>query len=309
MIQPKWKNFSTEQLKEIFENSSSYKQIAEKLGYSYSGTVLSTIKKIAQEYNFQLHLNTKTKEQKEYDIQNLIGKTFGRLKILSIDEIQSKEKSRIYYKCQCSCKNKTIVSIRKDALLDKKHPTLSCGCLQKEAASCQGIANREDLTGYKTGKLTIMKYNPEISAQHVKPYWDVKCECGHCFTISSSAIKAGQISCGCERSLGEYNVNKILTKLQILYIKEYSFEDLLGDNRKLRFDFYLPHYNILIECQGQQHYNPQQPFGGEEQFKKQMKYDNLKRQYCKNKNIKLIEIPYWDYNKLNEDYLLSKINS
>ena len=49
---------------------------------------------------------------------------------------------------------------------------------------------------------------------------------------------------------------------------------------------------ILIEFQGKQHYEPIEYFGGQEQFKKQVHHDNLKRQYCKKYNYKLLEIPY-----------------
>jgi hypothetical protein len=36
-------------------------------------------------------------------------------------------------------------------------------------------------------------------------------------------------------------------------------------------------------------------------------HDNLKRDYCKNKNIKLIEIPYWDFDKISLEYLQERI--
>ena len=65
------------------------------------------------------------------------------------------------------------------------------------------------------------------------------------------------------------------------------------------FDFYLVDYNILIECQGEQHYKPISVFGGEKGFKLQQKRDNIKRNYCKNHNIHLIELPYWDFNSKN----------
>lgn len=31
--------------------------------------------------------------------------------------------------------------------------------------------------------------------------------------------------------------------------------------------------------------------------------DNIKNQYCKNNGIGLIRIPYWNYNKINKEYL------
>lgn len=39
-------------------------------------------------------------------------------------------------------------------------------------------------------------------------------------------------------------------------------------------------------------------FGGK--FKLQQKRDQIKRDYCKNNNIKLIEIPYWDFDKIEQ---------
>ena len=46
-------NFSYDDLKDICENSKSYKEIAQKLGYSnYGGAILKTIKKIINDNNF-----------------------------------------------------------------------------------------------------------------------------------------------------------------------------------------------------------------------------------------------------------------
>lgn len=49
---------------------------------------------------------------------------------------------------------------------------------------------------------------------------------------------------------------------------------------------------------------PIEIFGGEEVFKRQKENDLLKRQYCLERNIKLIEIPYFDREIMEEKYLL-----
>ena len=36
-------------------------------------------------------------------------------------------------------------------------------------------------------------------------------------------------------------------------------------------------------------------------------YDDFKTQYCISNNIPLIRIPYYDYDKLSEEYVLQKI--
>ena len=38
-------------------------------------------------------------------------------------------------------------------------------------------------------------------------------------------------------------------------------------------------------------------------------YDEIKNQYCRKKGITLIRIPYTDYDKLNNSYILSLLDS
>lgn len=62
-------------------------------------------------------------------------------------------------------------------------------------------------------------------------------------------------------------------------------------------DFYLPEYNIGIECQGIQHFEPIGFFGGEEGYKYAMDRDRNKHDLLIDHNIKLlyysnIEGPY-----------------
>ena len=58
---------------------------------------------------------------------NLIGKTFGQLKV---KEIFGRDKySHIIWLCECSCGN--IAHIKSSELLRKKVPAKSCGCIIK----------------------------------------------------------------------------------------------------------------------------------------------------------------------------------
>lgn len=77
------------------------------------------------------------------------------------------------------------------------------------------------------------------------------------------------------------------------FLREYSFDDCLSiKGYKLRFDFYLPKNNCCIEIDGRQHREPVDKFGGETTFNELIQNDNIKNEYCKNNNIKLIRIPY-----------------
>ena len=74
------------------------------------------------------------------------------------------------------------------------------------------------------------------------------------------------------------------------------------------FDFYLPDFNILIEYDGQQHFKPIDFAGkGEEWAIKNMletqRRDNIKTQYCKDNNIKLIRIPYFEFENIEQIFI------
>lgn len=48
---------------------------------------------------------------------------------------------------------------------------------------------------------------------------------------------------------------RLLSDNNINFISEKIFPDLKGESSYLRYDFYLPDYNILIEYHGEQHFN------------------------------------------------------
>jgi len=62
----------------------------------------------------------------------------------------------------------------------------------------------------------------------------------------------------------------------------------------LPFDFYLSNYNIAIEYQGEQHFNPIKGWGGNKTLERIQHNDKIKKEYCKKNNIYLIEIPYYE---------------
>jgi hypothetical protein len=78
-----------------------------------------------------------------------------------------------------------------------------------------------------------------------------------------------------------------LEENEVKYIYQCSYKtfEWLG---KQRLDFYLPEYNIAIECQGGQHFKPIDLFGGEKGFIKTLALDMEKRKKCKENNVKLL---------------------
>lgn len=97
----------------------------------------------------------------------------------------------------------------------------------------------------------------------------------------------------CAQSKGERDVKLWLDKNNFVYTPQKKFENCY-DKRLLSFDFYLDNYNICIEYQGIQHYEPRDYFGGETSFLYTQSHDKIKSNYCKDNNIRLICIPYWE---------------
>lgn len=80
----------------------------------------------------------------------------------------------------------------------------------------------------------------------------------------------------CKMSKLEMKLEQILINNNISYIYQYSCDFL----DKLSLDFYLPDFNIAIECQGIQHFEPVEHFGGIKKYNKVVERDNRKYNLC-----------------------------
>lgn len=95
----------------------------------------------------------------------------------------------------------------------------------------------------------------------------------------------------CNSSRGETRIRTLFTRNNVKFEEQKKYKDC-KNIKVLPFDFFIPEQNILIEYNGKQHYTPVNIFGGEKQFKIQQIRDDIKRTFCKDNNIKLIEIKY-----------------
>lgn len=117
-------------------------------------------------------------------------------------------------------------------------------------------------------------------------------ECGNIYKVRPNDFLNCHSRCPyCNSPKGELIIAKILDTLNINYETQKKFDDL-RDDRLLSYDFYILDQNILIEYQGQQHYQPVDIFGGRDQFKIQQRHDQMKADYAKTNNYNLITIPY-----------------
>ena len=88
----------------------------------------------------------------------------------------------------------------------------------------------------------------------------------------------------CNQSHMENMFERVLIDNDIKYQSQKKFSWLGSQS----LDFYLPEYNIAIECQGKQHFEPITFFGGEKGFNKIIKRDRLKRELCVENNVDLL---------------------
>lgn len=185
---------------------------------------------------------------------------------------------------------------------------------------CSGKYTGIEAFKYKVKKLT--KNDFKVIGEYVGQKVDIKMrhECGYEFDVKPDNFVRTPRCPQCTKkasSKGEDEVKKILNKLHIYFLRQHTFPDCRY-LQLLLFDFYLPEYNACIEFQGQQHYEPRD-FGGRgekwaiKEFELSQIKDQIKRDYCKENNIQLLEIPYWEVDnmrKIIKDFInkLNKLN-
>lgn len=165
---------------------------------------------------------------------------------------------------------------------------------------------------YDKNKKSPDKYTPN---SHEKVWWKCK-NCGNEWLAEIKSRNLDNRGCPkCVESKGESEISNVLDTNNIKYFKQFTFDDLIHNKRKLRFDFAIFHNNDLIalcEYDGEQHYKPVDfAVKGDkwaiEQFNKNKIRDNMKDNYCRDNDIKLLRIPYWDYDNIEiilSDYIL-----
>ena len=115
----------------------------------------------------------------------------------------------------------------------------------------------------------------------------------------------------------EQQVCLSLNRYNIEYEEQKTFDWLIYKSN-LKLDFYLPNYNIAIECQGEQHYRPVDTFGGQESFITTQKRDKVKKELCEQHGIKVFYLSdkkntiidvYTDIDKLINEIIANKRKS
>ena len=219
--------------------------------------------------------------------KNLIGQRFGKLIVLQDSKKRTSNKGIIWH-CKCDCGNE--IDVPSTYLI--RGTTKSCGCLKKGRPI-------KDISNKRFGKLIALQ--PTTQKKNNSIIWKCKCDCGKiCYKSSRDLISGSVSSCGCLiQSKGQYEIQALLKKHNILYKKEFTFKNLKSKNNGyLRFDFAIFDKNdnlqYLIEFDGQQHFQQyNNDWFNHSSFQKIKQNDLLKNKYCKQNNIFLIRIPFY----------------
>lgn len=108
----------------------------------------------------------------------------------------------------------------------------------------------------------------------------------------------------CVTYKGEKCIAKWLSERGYTFESQKIFEGCVNPKTKsqLRYDFYLPDINLLLECDGTQHRNPKAFCKTSEKaavrFRKQQCRDLIKERYAKKEGIRLFRIPYSKLSRL-----------
>lgn len=130
-----------------------------------------------------------------------------------------------------------------------------------------------------------------------------RCSCGNVFSETWQYITSGCCtrcpSCSKSMSSLELKTREWLDENGICYIQQKTFGGC-RDKGLLRFDFYLPYYDVLIEVDGPQHFNSKISWKRTEEeavksYESLKRRDAIKDRFCLDTNRRLLRIPYWEY--------------
>lgn len=192
------------------------------------------------------------------------------------------------------------------------HVLQGCGC-----ALCAGVQNklsaedRKQIWIEKCKKRYPGKYSYR-NVVYVNNDTPVKIYCKEhhvTFETTPDTHLRGAGGCPiCTKSVGEVEIYKWLSEHDVPFEtqKKLPNENMFCKRHYLVADFYLPDINLIIEMNGEQHYQPVEHFNTKDwTFEDQQIRDETLRAYCKTHKISLLEIKYDKIDKIPQ--ILAKV--
>lgn len=107
-------------------------------------------------------------------------------------------------------------------------------------------------------------------------------------------------------SKGERKIRRFLERNNILFLREHTFNGLVANDgiNPLRYDFFLPEKNLIIEYDGPHHFSPTRYINMTEEDAKlrhtlTAHYDTIKDKFASDSGIQMLRISYTEFKNVN----------
>ncbi|MEM4994992.1 zinc-ribbon domain-containing protein [Priestia sp. SB1] len=133
-----------------------------------------------------------------------------------------------------------------------------------------------------------------------KVHWVCSKNFSHKWLASPHKRNVGRGCPYCNESKGEKEIRNWLDVNNVDYTAQKEYAGLVGvKGYPLSYDFYIPRLNLLIEYQGEFHDGSTSDYT-KLNLETQKEHDKRKRNYAKINDLLLLEIWYWEFDKIEE---------
>lgn len=172
-----------------------------------------------------------------------------------------------------------------------------CGKIQRPLSN--RITQAEFLKRAKEVHGNLYDYSKSVYQTNDEKVEIICSKHGSFFQKAGNHIRNNQGCPKCNFSKGENRVMRYLESKNIRYEYQKKFDDLKTPSKRgwLRFDFFIPNKNTVIEFDGVHHFYPCQFKNhkmSQEDFEYRKKLDNIKDNYANSKGISILRISYKD---------------
>lgn len=285
------KKFTIEDAKKVFatrglvvdgeyKNSKTPISCCDNDGYRY----FLTIDNVSDNRTVKFNIVSKTNIYSIYNIQKWLELHGSKTKIISKEFVGNKEP--LSFICECG--------ERYTSFWNRMNNTGKCRCNK-----CGELIRTSIKTDFEKAKKEVQSYGYKIIENTNNMHKIKICdENGDVYNASIYGLRRGVIYNKHTQIQSRYEMltARFLDSIGVKYVIQKKFDDCINQ-RKLKFDFYLPKYNMVIEVNGEQHYRVVR-FGSHITSLDEQKHrDFMKMQYCIDNGIKYLVIPYWEFDK------------
>ena len=190
---------------------------------------------------------------------------------------------------------------------DKGHKWKAAPKSIKEGTWCPECYLNKEGHYKEINEIINLKGGKCLSGEYINAHTPLKFQCslGHQWKSKPNAIKMGNWCPICSQGMSERMCRNFFEEIFKVKFQTTKFKWLLNiDGNQMHLDGYNDKLRIAFEYHGIQHYKFKKHwFKTEEEFKKRKLNDIMKRDLCKEKGIKLFEIPYTIKFENMEDYI------